>query len=169
MKKQGMSWLGPVLMVLAAVVCVLIAQWYSTRVVDDGSPVSFREYEAATQEAYESIGLPPWDYQAKYWKISRTIPFYCTPELLEEEVAAIQNYGQTGQPPVSFEEFRAACEAVYAAHGVDGWVEEPEGGFYCTPVLMEQSLRYLDLALSGGFDEWTAEKMQSVELLSQTA
>lgn len=48
MKKQGMSWLGPVLMVLAAVVCVLIAQWYSTRVVDDGSPVSFREYEAAT-------------------------------------------------------------------------------------------------------------------------
>ena len=38
MKKQGMSWLGPVLMVLAAVVCVLIAQWYSTRVVDDGSP-----------------------------------------------------------------------------------------------------------------------------------
>mgnify|MGYP001360883846 CR=1 FL=1 len=90
MKKQGMPWLGPVLMVLAAVVCVLIAQWYSTRVADDGSPVSFREYEAATQEAYESIGLPPWDYQAKYWKISRTIPFYCTPELLEEEVAAIQ-------------------------------------------------------------------------------
>ena len=36
MKKQGMSWLGPVLMVQAAVVCVLIAQSYSTRVVDDG-------------------------------------------------------------------------------------------------------------------------------------
>ena len=142
------NWIGPVLMILASIVCVLVGQWYVTRVDDTGSPVSFREYRETTQAAYERLGLEPMDYQANYLKGSRLLPFYCSPELLEEELAAIQRQAETGQSPVSYDEYSATITAAFALHGVEGGTYPPEGPFYCTPVMLENSVRYLDFLLT---------------------
>ncbi|HIY06828.1 MAG TPA: hypothetical protein H9844_07080 [Candidatus Evtepia faecigallinarum] len=141
------NWIGPVLMLLAAVVCVLVGQWYVTRVDDTGSPVSFREYRETTRAAYERLGLEPMDYQARYLEASRLIPFYCSPELLEEELAAIQRQAETGESPVSYEAFSMASAAVFARYGIEGGTYPPDGPFYCTPVMLENSLRYLETLL----------------------
>ena len=142
------TWLGPVLMLLAAAVCVLVGQWSVSQVDDTGSPVSFREYRETTQAAYERLGLEPMDYQAHYLEGSRLIPFYCSPELLEEELAAIRRQAETGESPISYEEYSATITAVFALHGVEGGTEPPEGPFYCTPVMLENSVRCLDFLLT---------------------
>lgn len=142
------SWLGPVLMLLAAAVCVLVGQWHVSQVDDTGSPVSFREYQKATQAAYERLGLEPMDYKTHYLEGSRLIPFYCSPELLEEELAAIQRQAETGESPITYEEYSATITAAFALHGVEGGAYPPEGPFYCTPVMLENSVRYLDFLLT---------------------
>lgn len=139
MKKN--VWLGPALMILAALACVLLAQWHIYRVQDEGSPISFQEYKKSTQEVYQRLGLEPMDYD-RYEKL----PFYCTEEMLEEELLAIQEQGESGRSPISFKKANEACVAAFAKYGVEGGLYPPENGerFYCTPVMLDNTVRYLE-------------------------
>lgn len=39
------TWIGPLCMVAAALCCVLLGEWASHRILDEGSPVSFQTYQ----------------------------------------------------------------------------------------------------------------------------
>ena len=79
------TWIGPLCMVAAALCCVLLGEWASHRILDEGSPVSFQTYQTQTQAEYQHLGEEPMDYWETYTGFFDDFPFYCTEEMLEEE------------------------------------------------------------------------------------
>ena len=53
------TWIGPLCMVAAALCCVLLGEWASHRILDEGSPVSFQTYQTQTQAEYRHLGEEP--------------------------------------------------------------------------------------------------------------
>lgn len=141
--KQGYWFIA-----LATVVCVVLAcgnLYFSGWVTAPDSPVSFLDYRAATKSAFQEAEIPASDRQTVY-ETFRDIPFYCTQDLLEEELGAIQRWGETGVSPVSWEDANEQIAALYASHGREGGLYPPEGDrtFVCTPVMLENMVRFLD-------------------------
>ena len=50
------TWIGPLCMVAAALCCVLLGEWASHRILDEGSPVSFQTYQTQTQAGISASG-----------------------------------------------------------------------------------------------------------------
>ena len=89
------TWIGPLCMVAAALCCVLLGEWASHRILDEGSPVSFQTYQTQTQAEYRHLGEEPMDYWETYTGFFDDFPFYCTEEMLEEELQAIRQWSET--------------------------------------------------------------------------
>ena len=132
------TWIGPLCMVAAALCCVLLGEWASHRILDEGSPVSFQEYR--------HLGEEPMDYWETYTGFFDDFPFYCTEEMLEEELQAIRQWSETKISPVSYEEANDAVVAAFAKYGVEGGLYPPEEGqaFFCTPVILDNTVRYIE-------------------------
>ena len=96
------TWIGPLCMVAAALCCVLLGEWASHRILDEGSPVSFQTYQTQTQAEYRHLGEEPMDYWETYTGFFDDFPFYCTEEMLEEELQAIRQWSETKISPVSY-------------------------------------------------------------------
>ena len=135
------TWIGPLCMVAAALCCVLLGEWASHRILDEGSPVSFQTYQTQTQAEYRHLGEEPMDYWETY-----TGFFDCTEEMLEEELQAIRQWSETKISPVSYEEANDAVVAAFAKYGVEGGLYPPEEGqaFFCTPVILDNTVRYIE-------------------------
>lgn len=141
--KQGYWFIA-----LATVVCVVLAcgnLYVSGWATAPDSPVSFWDYRAATKSAFREAEIPASDRQTVY-ETFRDIPFFCTQDLLEEELDAIQRWGETGVSPVSWEEANEQIAALYVSRGGEGGLYPPEGdrAFVCTPVMLENMVRFLD-------------------------
>ena len=119
------TWIGPLCMVAAALCCVLLGEWASHRILDEGSPVSY------------------WETYTGFFD---DFPFYCTEEMLEEELQAIRQWSETKISPVSYEEANDAVVAAFAKYGVEGGLYPPEEGqaFFCTPVILDNTVRYIE-------------------------
>ena len=122
------TWIGPLCMVAAALCCVLLGEWASHRILDEGSPVSFQTYQTQTQAEYRHLGEEPMDYWETYTGFFDDFPFYCTEEMLEEELQAIRQWSETKISPVSYEEANDAVVAAFAKYGVEGGLYPPEEG-----------------------------------------
>ena len=140
------TWIGPLCMVAAALCCVLLGEWASHRILDEGSPVSFQTYQTQTQVEYRHLGEEPMDYWETYTGFFDDFPFYCTEEMLEEELQAIRQWSETKISPVSYEEANDAVVAAFAKYGVEGGLYPPEEGqaFFCTPVILDNTVRYIE-------------------------
>ena len=115
------TWIGPLCMVAAALCCVLLGEWASHRILDEGSPVSFQTYQTQTQAEYRHLGEEPMDYWETY------------PGFFDDS-------------PVSYEEANDAVVAAFAKYGVEGGLYPPEEGqaFFCTPVILDNTVRYIE-------------------------
>ena len=138
------TWIGPLCMVAAALCCVLLGEWASHRILDEGSPVSFQTYQTQTQAEYRHLGEEPMDYWETYTGFFDDFPFYCTEEMLEEELQAIRQWSETKISPVSYEEANDAVVAAFAKYGVEGGLYPPEQAFFCTPVILDNTVRYIE-------------------------
>ena len=69
-----------------------------------------------------------------------------TEEMLEEELQAIRQWSETKISPVSYEEANDAVVAAFAKYGVEGGLYPPEEGqaFFCTPVILDNTVRYIE-------------------------
>ena len=100
------TWIGPLCMVAAALCCVLLGEWASHRILDEGSPVSFQTYQTQTQAEYRHLGEEPMDYWETYTGFFDDFPFYppeegqaffCTPVILDNTVRYIESVAQAQQ------------------------------------------------------------------------
>ena len=55
---------------------MLLGEWASHRILDEGSPVSFQTYQTQTQAEYRHLGEEPMDYWETYTGFFDDFPFY---------------------------------------------------------------------------------------------
>lgn len=140
------TWIGPLCMVAAALCCVLLGEWASHRILDEGSPGVFPDISNPNPGGISASGEEPMDYWETYTGFFDDFPFYCTEEMLEEELQAIRQWSETKISPVSYEEANDAVVAAFAKYGVEGGLYPPEewAGFFCTPVILDNTVRYIE-------------------------
>ena len=97
---------------------------------------TFQGFMKAKEDLAQRMGLGEND----------DFPFYCTEEMLEEELQAIRQWSETKISPVSYEEANDAVVAAFAKYGVEGGLYPPEEGqaFFCTPVILDNTVRYIE-------------------------
>lgn len=107
--------------------------------------VSFQTYQTQTQAEYQHLGEEPMDYWETYTGFFDDFPFYCTEEMLEEELQAIRQWSETKISPVSYEEANDAVVAAFAKYGVEGGLYPPEEGqAFSAPGGFGNTVRYIE-------------------------